>query len=370
MIQLPTIPVMRRAFARKDASFDGTFFAAVKTTGIFCRPVCRAKPARPDNLEFFRTAQQALSHGYRPCKLCRPLDGAARSPELVKRLMKLVDESAPDRVTERDLRVSGIDPSTARRQFRAHCNMTFAAYQRARRMGAALREIRRGASVTRAQAGSGFRSASGFREAFARLLAARTADADGLPLLTARWLSTPLGPMVAVASDEGIALLEFLDQPSLPAALERLGGQHARDGRAAVILPGDHAHLSRLAGELQQYFAGAGKCFGVPLAPSGSEFERRAWAYLRDIPYGQTRSYAQQAEAIGAARGLRAVGRANGRNPLSILVPCHRVVGSNGDLTGYAGGLARKRWLLEHEQQVSRKIHLPNITDQMPLRSR
>src|SRR5262245_31691186 len=165
MTQLPPVPVMRRAFATKDRSFDGTFFVAVKTTSVFCRPVCRAKPPLPENVEFFATARDALRQGYRPCKLCKPTDAIA--PPLVTKLIDLIERDPSHRVTERDLREMKIDPSTARRQFRAYCNTTFAAHQRARRLGLALREVReRRSSVTSAAAGAGFESSSGFRDAF------------------------------------------------------------------------------------------------------------------------------------------------------------------------------------------------------------
>src|SRR4051812_13881412 len=124
MVRLPSQRVMHKAFAEKDAAFDGTFFVAVKTTSIFCRPVCRAKPPRPQNIEFYPTAQSALRAGFRACKLCKPLDASTPRP-LVRRLIELLDRT-PGRVTEQDLRAMGIEPTTARRQFRSTFKTTFA----------------------------------------------------------------------------------------------------------------------------------------------------------------------------------------------------------------------------------------------------
>ncbi|CAN5592229.1 trifunctional transcriptional activator/DNA repair protein Ada/methylated-DNA--[protein]-cysteine S-methyltransferase [soil metagenome] len=348
---LPSIAVMQRAFARKDASFDGTFFVAVKTTSIFCRPVCRAKPPRIENVEFFPTAQEALYHGYRPCKLCKPLDGGARPPELVAKLMKLIEQDPTRRLTERDLRELKIDPTTARRQFRAYCHTTFSAYQRARRMGSALRDVRNGKSVIGAQGVAGFESSSGFRDAFARMFGTTASNAREVNILTAKWLSTPLGPMLAIADDEGIALFDFIDRKGLERAIGRLRGRSGKRGVPAVIVPGEHRHLTELENQIIEYFAGARREFDLKLAVRGSDFERRSWEFLRTIPFGQTRSYRDQAIALGQPKAIRAVGRANGMNYLGIIIPCHRVIGANGDLTGYGGGLARKRWLLDHERR-------------------
>jgi AraC family transcriptional regulator of adaptative response/methylated-DNA-[protein]-cysteine methyltransferase len=349
---LPSLAVMQRAFERKDPSFDGTFFVAVKTTSIFCRPVCRAKPPRLENVEFFPTAQDALYHGYRPCKLCRPLDGGVRPPELVEKLMKLVEQDPTRRLTERDLRELKIDPTSARRQFRAYCRTTFAAYQRARRMGLALRDVRKGQTVIGAQANAGFESSSGFRDAFAKMFGTTASNARDVNVLTAKWLTTPLGPMLTIANDEGIVLCDFVDRKGLERAIGRLRTRCGTRGTPAVIVPGEHRHLSEIEKQMSEYFAGVRRAFSLKLAICGSDFETRSWEFLRTIPFGQTRSYRDEAHALNQPKAIRAVGRANGMNYLSIIIPCHRVIGANGDLTGYGGGLARKRWLLDHERQL------------------
>lgn len=160
------------------------------------------------------------------------------------------------------------------------------------------------------------------------------------------WTTTtpsPVGPLLLAGDDDGrLTHLLFVDP-----------------GAAAPAPPGarsDAAPFADVIGQLEEYFAGLRQDFDLPLAPAGSEFQRSAWRALQDIPYGETRTYAQQALAIGRPSAVRAVGAANGRNPISIVVPCHRVVGSGGALTGYGGGLDRKRWLLDHERSQQRLV--------------
>ncbi|MDB5294166.1 MAG: ada [Phycisphaerales bacterium] len=353
---MPSVPVMRRAFAEKDPSFDGLFVVAVRTTGVFCRPVCRARPPRPENVEFFPTPAAAARQGYRPCKLCRPADvaaAAAPSPA-VELLVRLIQSCAPDRVTSDDLATAGVDPSTARRQFRRHFGMTFAAYQRARRLADAVGEARAGGGAVAAQMAAGFESASGFRAAARRAVGAvSAADLRSATVLASARILTPVGPMLAIVGEAGVAVCDFEDRAGLAAAVDRARVRLAPSGRPAMIVRGDHPLLSRVAAELAEYFAGRRRAFDVPLAVGGTDFQRRAWDYLRGIPYGQTRSYGRQAADVGSPKAVRAVGRANGSNFVSILIPCHRVVAGDGTLAGYGGGLARKRWLLDHERRVA-----------------
>ena len=353
--ELPAVEEMRRAFATKDPAYNGMFFVAVRTTGVFCRPVCRAKPPRAENIEFFPTAREALLSGYRACKLCRPLEPTGARPALVTRLLELVESSPEQRVTGDALRELGIDPSTARRQFQAHCGTSFAAYQRARRLGSAVVEMRDGRSATFAGVGAGFQSSSAFRDAIERTFGLPTSQLAGAAVLTSAWLATPLGNMLAVAHDDGIVLLDFADRATLEPTIAKLRARFASRGTHAVIVPGEHRHLSMLATELMEYFAGTRRTFTVPVSPAGTDFERRAWDALRAIPFAETRSYGQQAIAMGDARAVRAVGRANGRNTINIIIPCHRVIAASGDLTGYGGGLARKQWLLSHERSIAAK---------------
>jgi methylated-DNA-[protein]-cysteine S-methyltransferase len=151
-------------------------------------------------------------------------------------------------------------------------------------------------------------------------------------------VGSPIGPLELVADADG-ALTHLL-----------FGGDH-RPAPEHGGLRTDPGPFTAAVAQLEEYFAGERTEFEMPLAPAGTAFQLAAWAALRAIPYGETRSYAAQARAIGRPAAVRAVGAANGRNPLAIVVPCHRVVGGNGSLTGYGGGIDTKRWLLDHEQR-------------------
>lgn len=340
---------MYRALCARDSSFEGIFIAGVRTTGIFCRPTCSAKKPAPQNVEFFPTVSEALLGGYRPCLRCHPMDPAQRPPALIERLRAEVEKVPGGRITDKELLALEIDPSTARRQFKRHYGMTFQAYHRARRMGMALRQVRRGARVDEAQLESGFDSASGFREAFTRMFGdAPTAAAKSDACLYAERIETPLGMMVAIADDEGLRLLEFADRR----ALEREIGILRTRLRAAVA-PGEHRYLTQIREELTAYFAGRSLEFHTPLTPIGSEFQLRTWEALQTIPPAETRSYSWMADELKISGARRAVGRANGTNMLCIVIPCHRVIRADGTLCGYGGGLWRKRWLLEHERKFS-----------------
>lgn len=191
----------------------------------------------------------------------------------------------------------------------------------------------------------GFDSPSGFRGAFARIFGAPPSSAHGLDCLYAKWLETPLGPMLALANDGGLHMLEFVDRRGLEREIQDL----RRRVRHQVV-PGEHPYLDQIAAELDAYFAGRSLVFATPLRLEGSPFQLSVWNALLAIPCGSTRSYAEIAATIRRPSAVRAVGRANGDNKLAVVVPCHRVVGANGTLTGYGGGLWRKAWLLEHER--------------------
>ena len=351
---LPPSDTMYRALVNRDASFEGIFFVGVRTTGIFCRPTCSAKKPARENVDFFSTPSEALHGGYRPCLRCRPMDPDQKPPELIERLRAEVERAPGGRLTDKELAALSIDPSTARRQFKRHYGMTFQAYHRARRMGLALREVRRGSRVDEAKNGSGFESASGFREAFTRIFGdPPTAAKNQAGMFTER-IDTPLGPMLAVADDDGLRLLEFVDRRALERELTIL-----RRRLKTNVVPGEHMHLAALRRQLGDYFSGRKLEFNIPLAPVGSDFQLRTWAILRSIPVAETRSYSWMAERLGIPGARRAVGRANGTNMLSIIIPCHRVIRADGTLCGYGGGLWRKKWLLDHERKWMQSTSIP-----------
>jgi AraC family transcriptional regulator of adaptative response/methylated-DNA-[protein]-cysteine methyltransferase len=349
---------MYRALAERDTTFEGIFVVGVTSTGIFCRAGCAAKKPRVENCRFFASADEARKAGFRPCLRCRPLDRERRPPPAVQALVARLEADPGARIADRDLRAFGLDPSTARRAFLKHFGMTFQAWQRARRLGLALSGIRKGKTVTQSAVESGWGSFSGFGAAFARTFGAPPSKGDRVGCLAADWIPTPLGPMVAVADEAGLWLLEFHDRRALPRELAWV----RRRTRAAIV-PGKNAVLRRIAREITEYFAGTRTSFLTPLHLEGSEFQVRAWRALLEVPPGRTRSYGAMAEALGCPAAQRAVGRANGDNRLAIVVPCHRVIRSDGTLCGYGGGLWRKRWLLDHEAgAVARAPALAGVT--------
>lgn len=341
---LPPPDTLWRAFESRDAAFDGLFWTGVRTTGIFCRPTCPARKPRPEHVDYFPSIEQAMRAGYRPCKRCRPLAAAGAASDIVTRLVAAV-EAAPARPWRAaDIAGLGIDASTARRYFKRRFGMSFTAYARAVRLGAGLKSIREGAPVIAAQLDAGFDSASGFRDAFARTLGVPPLQGRSTTALAARWLDTPLGPMLAIADETALLLLEFIDRRGLERELELL-----RLSLNAAILPGETAPLAAIADELGAWFAGRQADFRTPLRLAGTPFQNQVWSALRRIPPGTTTSYSALAERVGRPGAARAVATANGANRLAIIVPCHRVLRGSGDLAGYAGGVWRKRWLIAHE---------------------
>lgn len=342
---LPPEEEMYRAFQARDTSYEGVFVTGVRTTGIFCRPSCPArKPAR-DNIEFFATAREAMAHGYRPCLRCRPMEPRGQAPEAIRALLDEVGSDPGARISDGDLRTRGIDPAAVRRWFRANHGMTFQAYQRGLRLSRALGRLAGGEAITQTAFGNGYDSLSGFQEAIRSVTGRSVAASRAATVVHLQQVLTPLGPMLAGAMEEGICLLEFTDRRMLAMQLGRL--ERKLD---CVFMPGRTPAGAQLERELAEYFEGTRKAFDVPLVVPGSEFQRRAWDALREIPYGETRSYADQAGAIGAPTAVRAVARANGDNRIAIIIPCHRVIGSDGSLTGYGGGIWRKQYLLDHER--------------------
>ncbi|HEX7001145.1 MAG TPA: trifunctional transcriptional activator/DNA repair protein Ada/methylated-DNA--[protein]-cysteine S-methyltransferase [Trueperaceae bacterium] len=332
-----------RALLERDAEYDGVFYVGVTTTGVFCRPTCPARKPRYEHCEFFRTAKEALHASFRPCKRCRPLSHPNDMPEVVARLVQAVEQEPERRWRDRDFRALGVDVSTARRQFKRRFNMTFMEYARARRMGMALESIRNGGSVIDAQMDTGYESDSGFRSAFNRIIGTAP-SAPNARALHAAWLDSPLGPMLAIADDDALLLLEFVERRGLETELRRL------QARAAIV-PGRTAVTEHIERELAEYFAGERSTFETPLEPIGSEFQRNVWSELGRIPPGTTISYGELAERIGRPTAFRAVAQANGANQLALVIPCHRVVNANGELGGYGGGVPRKQWLLDHERR-------------------
>ena len=348
MMTLPDIAEMERAYLERDAAYSGLFVLGVRTTGVFCRPTCPARKPLPRNVEYFADAPEALAAGYRPCKRCRPMDDVEH-PAWVRELLADVEADPSARIREGDIAARGIDPATARRYFLRHFGMTFQAYARSRRLTESLKQIREGTKLDNAVFTSGYESHSGFRDAFARTFGNSPGKVNGGDCVLLAWLQSPLGPLVAGATAEGVCLLEFTDRRMLETQFATV-----RKLFKCPAVPGMNKHLEQLKDELAQYFAGALRNFAVPVVYPGTTFQQRVWDELLQIPYGETRSYEDLAVTVGTPGAQRAVGRTNGLNRIAIVIPCHRVVNKNGQLGGYGGGLHRKRYLLEMEQSSAK----------------
>jgi len=336
---------MLRALMERDRTFDGLFYAGITSTMIFCRPSCPAKRPKPEHVEFYTTAREALFAGFRPCRRCRPLQPSGRAPAWIHTLIERIEADPSQRIRDRELRKEGLDPAAVRRHFLKTYHMTFQAYCRSRRLGAAFSAIRNGASIDDAVFGYSWESYSGFREAFTKAAAVPPGKARTADFIRLAWIETPLGPMAAGATEKALCLLEFTDRRMLEAQLETLKRRFRMP-----LLPGDSPVFERLKQELAEYFDRKRTTFSVPLEYPGTDFQRRVWDALRRIPFGETRGYADLARELGVPRAARAVGNANGLNRIAILIPCHRVIHADGGLGGYGGGLWRKLRLLETER--------------------
>ena len=219
---LPSTSEMYRALVERDQSFEGLFFACVRTTGIFCRPTCHARKPKPENVEFAPTIQEALHRGYRPCQLCEPMSSGTAAPNWLAPLLDEIKQHPDLKLRDQDLRARGLDPVQVRRTFKRSFGMTFQAYQRACRLGTAMKALHGGAATIDAGMDAGFESDSGFRDAFAKVFGDTPGRARGTALLTATWIETPLGPMLAIAGDAGLELLEFVDRRALETELREL----------------------------------------------------------------------------------------------------------------------------------------------------
>ncbi len=344
---LPEVDEMYQALLKKDSAYEGIFYVGVKTTGIFCRPTCSARKPRKTNTEYFQTTKEALDHGYRACKICKPMETPGDHPQWVRSLLQEIHNAPAENIRDYHLRRKNLDPVKVRRWFLKNHGMTFHAYQRFVRMNQAFGRLQQGDKITDTAYDSGYESLSGFTDAFKKSLGFSPSQSDQRQIINVTRIPTPLGPMMAGATGDGICLLEFTDRRMLETQIRKL-----KKNLRAEFVPGLNDHLHTLTRQLEEYFTGQRHHFDVPLISPGTAFQQKVWNQLREIPPGVTRSYAEQAQACGQPQAVRAVARANGDNRIAILIPCHRVIGSDGSLTGYGGGIWRKKWLLEHEKQM------------------
>ncbi|MDR1119976.1 MAG: methylated-DNA--[protein]-cysteine S-methyltransferase [Dysgonamonadaceae bacterium] len=337
--------IFYRALMERDSSFEGVFVVGVKTTGIFCRPTCPAKP-KLENIEFFPSAKEAMLNGYRPCKVCKPLEKLGNPPPDIQRLLKYMDENPSIKIKDADLKDLGLEPNFVRRWFLKTYKLTFHAYQRMYRANNAFQDLQINSNVTGAAFDSGYGSLSGFNNMFKNIIGVSAQKSKGKRIINFTYIETNLGMMIAAASDKGICMFEFADYKLLELELRQLA-----DSFKAPLVQGGNPHFDTLRNQMEQYFAGQRRDFDIPLDLVGTTFQKQVWLSLRKIPYGSTTTYSKQAELLGKASAVRAVANANGKNKISIILPCHRVIGADGTLTGYGGGIWRKKKLLEFEKK-------------------
>ena len=337
------------AVRARDAAADGHFFYAVRTTGVYCRPSCAARPARRENVSFHLTGAAAEAAGFRPCKRCRPNAPplAAQRAATVAKACRLIEtaETPPD--LDALATAVGMSRFHFHRVFKEATGVTPKAYADAHRARRVRNALSRRDSVTEAIYDAGFNSNGRFYAATDDMLGMTPttfrAGGKGVPIRFAVG-ECSLGAILVATSDKGVCAILIGDDP---AALVHDLEDRFRD---AELVGGD-AGFEHMVAKVVGFIEAPGLGLDLPLDVRGTAFQRRVWEALREIPAGKTASYSAIAERIGAPKARRAVAQACAANAIAVAIPCHRVVRSDGALSGYRWGVARKRTLLEREQE-------------------
>jgi len=340
------------AVLRRDASRDGHFVYAVTSTGIFCRPSCPSRRPRRDRVKFFPSGEVAQDAGFRACLRCRPLEQASPdTDEPIARACAVLDAAAGESVTLDQLaREVGMSPSHLQRRFRRVTGLSPREYVEQLRLSKLRSSLRGEASVSRAVYEAGFGSGSRVYERSTALLGMTPGEyrreGDGL-VIRFTVVPSPLGRLLIAVTDRGVCAVSIGDSEA--ALVRSLEGEFPKAERRRVDDGADDwlaAQVQRVAGELEHPGQSGSP---IPLDLRGTAFQYRVWRALISIPPGATRSYTEVAREIGEPAAVRAVARACGANRVAILVPCHRVIRSDGSLGGYRWGLPRKAELLRRE---------------------
>ncbi|MBK6922195.1 MAG: bifunctional DNA-binding transcriptional regulator/O6-methylguanine-DNA methyltransferase Ada [Deltaproteobacteria bacterium] len=337
-----------QALRTRDARADGSFVYAVRTTGVFCRPSCPARPPRPENVSFYAEPAAAVRAGFRPCKRCRP-DGpspAAQHGELVAKLCRFIEGSEEVPTLEQLAQHVGKSEFHTHRLFKAGTGLTPRAYAAAHRNRRVRSELEAGSSVTEAIHAAGFGSSSRFYETSRATLGMtptrwrQGGDRERIRFAVGQ---CSLGAILVATTDLGVCAILIGDDPEpLVHDLER------RFPRAELV--GDDPAFAQTIAAVVGMVEAPQLGLQLPLDIRGTAFQRRVWAALQAIPPGETRDYTGIADALGLPRSARAVAQACAANPLAIAIPCHRVVRRDGDLAGYRWGIDRKHALLQRER--------------------
>ena len=326
-----------QAFEARDRRADDRFVVAVSTTRIYCRPSCPARRPRREHVRFYSTGEEAVAAGYRACLRCRP-DTVTRDRAAVAAALTLLEQAEEKLSLQALAGAVGYAPHHFQRLFTRDVGVSPAAWQRARRLDEADRRLGAGASVTDAIYEAGYSTPSRFyadAKAAGLRPAALRKGGEGMVIDWAR-VDSAFGPLLIAATERGLCQVSFDENEAA------LRGRYP----AATFNENPDAPLIQAA---LAAIADPALAASLPTDVSGTVFQQRVWAELRRIPPGETRSYLDIARALGDPNATRAVGTANGANPIAIIVPCHRVVRNDGSLGGYAGGLERKKDLLAAE---------------------
>lgn len=341
--------VFWRAVQARDARFDGAFVFGVKTTGIFCRPSCSAKSAKRENVEFFDGIERAEFSGFRACLRCKPKQTNRCDPQ-IEMVMRALDIIAADtEISLDDLsRQLDLSPSHLQRTFKRNVGVSPKKYAEVKRVERFKDELRGGSDVVTAMYEAGYGSSSRLYEKAAENLGMTPAVyKKGGKGMNINYVITDseLGKLLVARTKRGICSVTFGDDnASLSGALEKEfpNAKIAEDAEGLKIA----------VDAIIRYLAGKDKRLVLPLDLQATAFQLQVWDFLRQIPYGETRSYTEVAEAIGDKKKVRAVAQACAKNRVAVVIPCHRVVASDGKLSGYRWGVERKRKLLENEKMV------------------
>jgi AraC family transcriptional regulator of adaptative response/methylated-DNA-[protein]-cysteine methyltransferase len=337
-----------RAVLARDERYDGLFVTAVRTTGIYCRPSCPARHPARGNVRFYADPAAAEGGGFRACRRCRPRDAESWNERLgrIERACRHIEASLDERVSLRALAArAGLSPFHFQRAFRRATGVSPAAYADARRLERLKGHLRRKDGITMAMYEVGYGSSSRLYERAPKALGMTPGDyragGRGASIAYAT-AASPVGRLLVGATERGLCSVKV---GTSGAVLERA----LREEFPAATLRKDPDGVGRWLRRVLAEIDGRAPKEALPLDIRATAFQRRVWEELRRIPRGETRTYAEVARRIGRPRAARAVGRACATNPVAIVVPCHRVVGSEGALRGYAYGLGVKRALLERE---------------------
>ncbi|KAA0592637.1 AraC family transcriptional regulator of adaptative response/methylated-DNA-[protein]-cysteine methyltransferase [Azospirillum lipoferum] len=337
------------ALRRRDPAADGRFVYAVRSTGVYCRPSCAARAARPENVVFYATNAEAEQAGFRPCKRCRPDEPSQtdRRAEAVASACRLIEAAEEAPQLEELAATAGMSPHHFHRIFKQVTGVTPRAYVQAHRAARVADALKQAGSVTEAIYEAGYGSSGRFYEtAAARLGMTPTSYRKGGMGETIRFAVgvCSLGSILVATTDRGVCAILLGDDPDM-----LLRDLQDRFPKADLI--GGDSGFEAIVAQVVGLVEAPGTGLALPLDIGGTAFQQRVWQALRAIPAGRTASYAEIANAIGEPAAVRAVARACGANPLAVAIPCHRVLRSDGGLSGYRWGVERKRDLLDRERK-------------------